>query len=109
MSPTVPEKLQTLDSRGAFSWRHFELTDTLDNGHFLIAANYHDGATHQLSSGIWKFHPEQRLFMPSHQHLATHGARDWCHFKFVCVMHATLSLLVSHCHPLLFRTLYTLW
>ena len=91
------EKLQTLESRGAYNWEHYELTDTLDNGHFLIAANYYDGTTHQLSSGIWKFHPQQRLFIPTHQHLATHGARDWCHFKFVCVMHAFyFSHIVRH-------------
>ena len=96
----LKEKLQALDSRGAYEWEYYELSGTLDDGHFLIPANYYDGQSHLLSSSIWKFHPEQRLFIPTHQHLATHGARDWCHFKFVCVMHATFTF--SHCQNTLY-------
>ena len=32
---------------GAHDWEHYQLTNTFDDGHFLIAANYFDGNSYE--------------------------------------------------------------
>ena len=71
--------------QGTHHWEHFELEDTLDDGHFLIGANYYDGNSYQLTSGIWKFDDFSQKFIQTGQRLPTHGAFDWCHFRFVLI------------------------